>query len=177
MSRKSSKGDRKPAWKNRKLLTKLSWKVGTWEVEAWAGDFSGIKRHYMSIQGWGPTQSLSRVEFWWETWSTIKTMPVLSTAKLRLGKMWAHCWMGGAGHNTEKASTFFTAVFTDTICLQQSQVPKTHWKFSTRKAYSLWKKIRLHSLFCGCNHWWKMQCSCIARGLFIRILSQQQQDT
>lgn len=50
-----------------------------------------------------------------------------------------------------------------------------HWKFGTRKTYPVWK-IRLHSLFCGCNHWWKMQCS-YYEGLFIRILRQKQQDT
>lgn len=71
-------------------------------------------------------------------------------------------------------STFFTSVFTE-ICLWQSQVPRMHWKFGTRKMYPLWK-IKLHSLFCGCNHWWKMQCS-YYEGLFIKILSQKQQDT
>lgn len=95
--------------------------------------------------------------------------------------MWAHCWIGGRpGDNTEKAevlNTFFTAIFTEKICLWQSQVPEMHWKFGTRKTYPRWKKIRLHSLFCGCNHWWKMQCSFITKGPFIRILSQQQQDT
>lgn len=45
------------------------------------------------------------------------------------------------------------------------------------KSYPQWKKIRLHSLFCGCSHWWKMQCSFITKGLFTRILSHQQQDT
>lgn len=78
---------------------------------------------------------------------------------------------------TEVPNTFFTAIFTEKICLQQSQIPETHWKFGTRKTYPQWKKTRLHLLFCGCNHWWKMQCSFITKGPFIRILSQQQQDT
>lgn len=34
MSRKSSKGGRRPEWMNRMLLMKLTWKVGTQEVEA-----------------------------------------------------------------------------------------------------------------------------------------------
>lgn len=85
----------------------------------------------------------------------------------------------GGGHNTEKAdtlSTFFTSVLTEKNCLRQIQVPKTHWKFGTKKTDPL-RKIRLHSLFCGCNHSWKMQCSFLTIGLFIGILSQQQQDT
>lgn len=85
-----------------------------------------------------------------------------------MGPLWV------SDHNTKNYALkdLFTSVFSVNICLQQSQAS---WELGTRKIYICWKKLKLHLPFCGCNHWYKMQCNIITIGLFISILGQHQQ--
>lgn len=88
--------------------------------------------------------------------------------------MWARCGCLTTQKN-HVLKDFFISVFSENICLQQPQVPKISWELGSRKICICWKKLKLHLLFCGCNHGCKMQCNMITIGLFISILSQHQQ--
>jgi len=50
MSKKSSKGCRRPGWMSKELLAKLKW-INLWNVERGTGPLGGIQESCQSMQG------------------------------------------------------------------------------------------------------------------------------
>lgn len=88
-----------------------------------------------------------------------------------MGPLWDRC---GCLTTTQKIMYSKTYLPLSFRRISASSNPRSPREVGMRKIYTCWKKLKLHLLFCGCNHWCKMQCNIITIGLFISILGQHQ---